>query len=87
MMIMRPPQHGHGCARVRRLGGVGTGCIIWLCLGLWRGEQIAGFCDVLGTGTVGEQAVATDAVEAAWQHVDEEAAVSAVSTHETELAD
>ena len=51
----------------RRLGGVGTGCIIWLCLGLWRGEQIAGFCDVLGTGTVGEQAVATDAVEAAWQ--------------------
>ena len=57
-----------------RLGGVGTGCIIWLCLGLWRGEQIAGFCDVLGTGTVGEQAVATDAVEAAWQHVDEEAA-------------
>ena len=40
-----------------RLVGVSTGCIIWLCLGLWRGEQIAGFCDVLGTGAVGEQAV------------------------------
>ena len=39
-----------------------------------RIEQIAGSRDVVGAGAIGEQAVATDAVEAGWQHVDEEAA-------------
>ena len=39
-----------------------------------NGEQLAGACDVVGASAFGKQAVVADAVEAGWQHVDEEAA-------------
>ena len=58
----------------RRLGGVGAGCIMCLCLGHWHSEQFAGSGDVVGTSATGEQAVVSDAMEALRQHVDEEAA-------------
>ena len=58
----------------RRLGGVGTGCIIWLCLGPSARRADRGLLRCSRHGAVGEQAVVTDAVEAAWQDVDQEAA-------------
>ena len=62
MMIMRPPQHGQGCAGVGDcIGGVGIG---GLALRLRHGEQFAGARDVVGAGAAGEQAVVADAVEA-----------------------
>ena len=57
----------------RRLGGVGAGCIMCLCLGHWHSEQFAGSGDVVGTSATGEQAVVSDAMEALRQHVDQEA--------------
>ena len=72
MMIIRPPQHGHGCGSTRRLA--------WRCglggLGLlWRRhrEQLASACDVGGAVAVGEQPIVSDAMEALGQHVDQEA--------------
>ena len=43
-------------------------------MGLLATEQLAGACDVVGAGGLGEQAVVADAVEALGQDVDEEAA-------------
>ena len=45
-----------------------------LALGLLATEQLAGACDVVGAGGLGEQAVVADTVEALGQDVDEEAA-------------
>ena len=45
-----------------------------LALGLLATEQLAGACDVVGAGGLGEQAVVADTVEALGQNVDEEAA-------------
>ena len=45
-----------------------------LALGLLATEQLAGACDVVGAGGLGEQAVVADAVEALGQDVDEETA-------------
>src|SRR5260370_12697558 len=58
----------------RRLVGIGSLCISGLLL--WRAhiEQLACSGDVTGTGAIGEQPVVANAVEAAGQHVDEEAA-------------
>jgi hypothetical protein len=54
----------------RRLGGIG--CLIYLSLGRWHGEQLACLRDVVGAGAIGEQAVVADAVEAVGAHMDEE---------------
>ena len=40
----------------------------------WHGEQIAGACDIGRTVAIGEQAIVSDAMEAVWPDVDEEAA-------------
>ena len=45
-----------------------------LALGLLATEQLAGACDVVGAGGLGEQAVVADAVQALGQDVNEEAA-------------
>ena len=45
-----------------------------IALGLLATEQLAGACDVVGAGGLGEQAVVADAVQALGQDVDEEAA-------------
>jgi len=45
-----------------------------LALGFLATEQFAGACDIVGAGSLGEQAVVADAVEALGQDVDEEAA-------------
>ena len=37
------------------------GCIGWLIVAVWRGEQLAGTCDVIGAEVFGEQAVMADA--------------------------
>jgi hypothetical protein len=39
-----------------------------------NGEQFARACDVVGARAFGEQAVVADAMEAFWQHVDQESA-------------
>jgi hypothetical protein len=51
------------------IGGISTGGLI-----LWHRDQLAGACDVVGAGSLGEQAVVSDAVEALRQDMDEEAA-------------
>ena len=43
-------------------------------LTFFDGEQLARACDVVGASATRQQAVVADAVEALWQHVDEEAA-------------
>src|SRR6266487_6201714 len=50
-----------------------------IALGLLATEQLAGACDVVGAGGLGEQAVVADAVQALGQDVDEEAADELVS--------
>src|SRR6185436_18069485 len=67
-------EHAPAAAWTGRL--IAIGCFIgWFVAELWRGEQFAGACDVVGDAArFGEQAVVADAVEALGQHVDEEAA-------------
>ena len=63
-------------ARVREGGRLVAIFIIGICslaLGLLGTEQLAGACDVVGAGSLGEQAVVSDAVEALRQDMDEEA--------------
>ena len=57
------------CRRLARIG-----CCRTVCLWRWNGEQLACSGDVVRTGAIGEQAVVTNAVEAAGQHVNEEPA-------------
>ena len=83
MMIMRPPQQGQGCVSVGGssiVPGVGG-----ITLGLRCGEQLACSRDVVGAGSVGEQAVVTDAVESAGQHMDEEPADELVGRERHDL--
>ena len=40
----------------------------------WHGEQLAGSRQVFRAGRLGQKSVVTDAMEALWQDVDEEAA-------------
>ena len=54
----------------QRLAGVGAGGTV---AGLRHGEQLAGSRDVVGSVTVGEQPIVSDAMEALRQHVDQEA--------------
>src|SRR5882757_5452409 len=55
----------------RRLVGVG---IAGLALRRRDSEQLAGAGEVVGAPAIGEQAIVSDAMEAAGQHVDEKAA-------------
>ena len=71
MMLMRPPQHGHGCELVD--GSLGPPSSFGMVLRFWHGEQFARSRDVVGAGRFGEQAVVTNAMEALGQDVDEEA--------------
>ena len=72
MMIMRPPQHGHGRGSTR---GSSARCFGRLGL-LWarrHGEQLASVRNVCGSVAAGEQPIVSDAMEALRQHVDQEA--------------
>ena len=73
MMIMRPPQQGHG--RSEHAGFVD--CCFGR-LGFFQArrhrEQLAGACDIGRAVAIGEQSVVADAVEAVRQDVDEKAA-------------
>ncbi len=62
--------HATAAAWTIRLIGIDGGRAGRFC----NSEQLARVCDVVGAGTLGEQAVVADAVQAFWQHVDEEAA-------------
>ena len=71
--------HGSAAAWTRaRQGGRLVAFIVIginsLGLGLLATEQLAGACDVVDAGGLGEQAVMADTVEALGQDVDEEAA-------------
>src|SRR5215207_10386390 len=65
--------HASAATRTCRLVVIGSSTGRF-ALGLWPGEQLTCACDVVGAGSLGQQAVVTDAVEALWQDVDEEAA-------------
>ncbi len=56
--------------RFAGIGGGNGGLGVRFC----SGEQITRACDVVGASAFGEQAVVADAMQAFWQHVDEEAA-------------
>ncbi len=72
-MIIRPPQQGQ-----RRAGGTSSASLSASARERWgalrRGEQLADALDVVRSNRSGEQAVMSDAVEAARQHVQEKAA-------------
>ena len=74
MMIMRPPQQGQGCESVcgslSSVPSVGLASLWWLR----HVEQLARSRDVLSSPAVGEETVVADAMEAAGQDVDQEAA-------------
>ena len=72
MMTMRPPQHGHVG---RDVGGSSARVSAWSGLsGCARTPSRSRARARFSARAIGEQAVVTDAVEAAGQHVDEEAA-------------
>ena len=74
MMIMRPPQHGHGVVDTGLIG-FGGGIEIMLRWVLRHSEQLASTSDIGGAVfAVGEQPVVTDAMQALGQHMDQEAA-------------
>src|ERR1700674_2174941 len=56
------------------LAAVGRGILVGSARGRRHGERFAGARDVVAAGAAGEQAVMADAMEAVWQHMDEEAA-------------
>src|ERR1700674_3544510 len=56
------------------LAAVGRGILVGLARARRHGEQFTGARDVVAAGAAGEQAVMADAMEAVWQHMDEEAA-------------
>jgi hypothetical protein len=64
--------HTAAAAWTPRLVGVGDG-LGGRILTFFDDEQLAGACDVAGTGAPRQQVGMADAVEALWQHVDEEA--------------
>ena len=65
-MIIRPPQHGQ-----RRVGGMFSASLSASARRRWGAlcAQLARALDVLSANHAGEQAVMSDAVEAARQHV------------------
>ena len=65
--------HATTAAWTARLAGIDSG-LGRLALRFCSGEQLTNACDVAGAGAFGEQALVADAVQAFWQHVDEEAA-------------
>src|SRR4030088_3757385 len=65
--------HATSAAWTARLAGIDGGSG-GLAFRVCNGERLAGACDVVGAGAFGKQAVVADAVEAFWQHVDEETA-------------
>src|SRR5947208_10794552 len=68
--------HATAAAWTTRLAGIDGGCGR-LAVRFCNGEQLTRTGDVVGAGAFGEQAVVADAVEAAWQYVDEEVADAA----------
>ena len=75
MMIMRPPQQGHGRGSMR--GWSASGCGLGYLGLLWAGgtaSKLAGARDVGGAVAIGEQPVVADAMEALRQDVHQEAA-------------
>jgi hypothetical protein len=70
MMIMRPPQHGHGCES--GVGSLASAPLVARASGFcrWHVEHAVRSGDVVGARGAGEQAVVTDAVEALRQDVD-----------------
>ena len=85
MMIMRPPQQGAWMLRCFWLVGLGGGCLDGIDREQWHGQHLAGARDVVGTDGAGEQAVVADAVEAAGQHVHQEAADELVGIERHQL--
>ena len=74
MMIMRPPQQGQGCESVGGSLSPMASASVGFALCRRHVEQLAGSGDVVGAPAIGEETVVADAMEAAGQHVDEEAA-------------
>ena len=72
MMIMRPPQHGHGCGSTR-----GSSIAALGVSGSFGRDGTASSlraCAMFAARLAGEQAIVADAMEALRQHVDQEAA-------------
>src|SRR5579863_8048863 len=65
--------HATAAAWTSRLGGIG-GSVGRLVFRFCNGEQLTRTCDVVGARAFGKQAVVADAMEAFWQHVDQESA-------------
>src|SRR5690348_470436 len=65
--------HATAAAWTSRLAGIDGGAGR-LCFRFCDGEQLTRAGDVVGASPFGEQAVVADAMQAFWQHVDEETA-------------
>jgi hypothetical protein len=79
MMIMRPPQHGHGFGSTR---GCPDSAVQSVSCGGTRGghsEQLARPRDVGRAVAIGERSIVTDAIHALGQHMHQEAPDELVS--------
>jgi hypothetical protein len=65
--------HATAAAWTSRLAGIDSGSCR-LAFRFYNGEQLTRTCDGISASAFGEQAVVADAVEAFWQHVDQESA-------------
>ena len=74
MMIIRPPQQGHGCSKAARLVLTGLGFLVGLPAAPQPRAGLSHLGDVGGAVAVGEEAVMADAVEAFGRHMHQEAA-------------
>ena len=66
--------HATAAAWTSRFSGIDGGSGAALAFRFCNCEQLTGASDVVGASAFGKQAVVADAVQAFWQHVDEEAA-------------
>ena len=74
MIIMRPPQHGHGWGGWSVAAALSGACCLCAVCAFCRSDQLTRPRDGLGLGAAGEQTVVPDPVEPVWQDVDEEPA-------------
>src|ERR1700757_3455837 len=85
MTIMRPPQHGQGG------GSWSEGRAGVIAVGVrgsrrWHIESPSTEFELVGAMAVGEQAVVTDAMEAGWEDVEQEAADEIANVEAHDLA-
>src|SRR5215468_5188186 len=86
MTIMRPPQHGQGGGSWSEEVAPVLSLLACAVRGRWHIESPSTEFELVGAMAVGEQAVVTDAMEAGWEDVEQEAAHELADVEAHDLA-